>query len=65
MRTIVGLAAFLILAVAGIGFAYPAAAAAVCPSCYGFTGLGDNLYVEKNMTATEHANAETAPPASG
>jgi hypothetical protein len=58
MKIILGLAAFLILAIAGIGFAYPAAAAVACPSCYGFAGLGDGIYVEKGATAAERQEAE-------
>ncbi|GJD72247.1 hypothetical protein [Methylobacterium goesingense] len=38
------------IAVALIHFAYPAAAAAGCPSCYGFTEVEDGLYVERGMT---------------
>lgn len=58
MKIVIGLLAFLVLAVGGTAFAYPAAAAVACPSCYGFTGLGDGIYVEKTMSQAERQQAE-------
>ncbi|MGH1587243.1 hypothetical protein ACRBEV_01440 [Methylobacterium phyllosphaerae] len=49
---IVGAAASAVL-----HFTYPAAAAAGCPSCYGFTDLGDGIYVEGNMPPDRRAAA--------
>jgi hypothetical protein len=58
MKIVIGLAAFLVLAVAGTAFAYPAAAAVACPYCYGFTGLGNGIYVEKTMSVGEREQAQ-------
>ncbi|KQP42583.1 hypothetical protein ASF49_01690 [Methylobacterium sp. Leaf104] len=46
-------------AAALIHFAYPAAAAAGCPSCYGFTDLGDGIYVEADMPADRREATKT------
>lgn len=37
----------------------PAAAAAGCPACYGFTDLGDGVYVETTMPADRRDAAKT------
>jgi hypothetical protein len=58
MRLILGLVAFLVAAVAAIAFAYPAAAAVACPSCYGFADMGGNLYLENSMTPQEREDAQ-------
>ena len=39
-------------------FACPAAAAAGCPTCYGFTDLGDGVYVDGKMPADRRAEAK-------
>jgi hypothetical protein len=46
----------IIAAVAGF-LAYPAMAAAACPSCFGFAGVGGNVYVEEVMTPGQRAEA--------
>jgi hypothetical protein len=58
MRLIIGIISLLFIAVAGVALAYPAAAAVACPSCYGFTSLGGNLYVEKTMPHAERQQAQ-------
>lgn len=45
-------------ATAVLHFTYPAAAAAGCPTCYGFNDLGDGVYVEGEMTADRRAAAK-------
>lgn len=45
-------------ATAALHFTYPAAAAAGCPSCYGFTDLGDGVYVEGDMSPDRRAAAK-------
>jgi hypothetical protein len=48
----------IIAGVAGLFLAYPAIAAATCPSCFGFAGTGRNVYVEDGMTPGQRAEAE-------
>ncbi|MBV8046167.1 MAG: hypothetical protein JO171_03380 [Paludibacterium sp.] len=46
----------MILLLAGIGligFAAPSAAAAVCPSCYGFRPAGEDVYVQQGVSPSE------------
>ena len=45
-------------ATAVLHFTYPAAAKAGCPSCYGFTDLGDGVYVEGDMSPDRRAAAK-------
>lgn len=47
------LAAAAVLAIVSI--AYPASAAAACPSCYGFSAYGDSLYVERGASPSQLA----------
>ncbi len=58
MRIIAPLVFLGAAATAVLHFAYPAAAAAGCPSCYGFTDLGDGVYVEGGMAADRRAAAK-------
>lgn len=64
MRIITLLIALGAATVAVLHFTFPAAAAALCPSCYGFADLGDGIYVEGSMPAdyrmTAKATVETA-----
>ncbi|WP_331327177.1 hypothetical protein [Methylobacterium fujisawaense] len=45
-------------AIAVLHFTFPAAAAAGCPTCYGFTDLGGGIYVEGKMPADRRAEAK-------
>src|SRR5689334_10475876 len=40
-----------------MSLAYPAWAAAVCPSCAGFRKAGDNLLIERDMSAAQAQEA--------
>jgi hypothetical protein len=51
MRIGLPLAGLMFAALASAHLAYPAAAAAGCPSCYGFSALSDGIYVEGSMPA--------------
>jgi hypothetical protein len=44
-------------ATALVHFTYPAAAAVGCPSCYGFSDLGDGVYVQNDMPSNRRAVA--------
>ena len=44
--------------VAVLHFTFPAAAAAGCPTCYGFADLGDGIYVEGSMPADHRMTAK-------
>lgn len=57
MKIILGILGFLVLLAGALAFAYPAAAVTACPSCYGFSALGDGLYLEGGMTETEQTAA--------
>ena len=58
MRIVVLLFVLAVATVAVLHFTYPAAAAAGCPSCYGFTDLGDGIYVEGSMPPDRRAAAK-------
>jgi hypothetical protein len=58
MRLVISAIGLLFIAAAGVALAYPAAAAVACPSCYGFTSLGGNLYVEKSMSDAERRQSQ-------
>lgn len=45
-------------AIALIHFAYPAGAAAACPSCYGFSDVGDGIYVGNDMPPDRREQAK-------
>lgn len=45
----------LALGAAGMAYALPSAAAAVCPACYGFQDVGNRVYVQRQTTAQERA----------
>jgi len=47
-RILVTLACLLVLSVASIPFTMPAAAAYVCPTCYGFERVAEGIYAEKD-----------------
>lgn len=49
-RSAVGLVVVLVAALIGVVVAYPVAAAAACPGCYGFQRAGSDLYVEDSAT---------------
>ncbi len=48
-------AAFVVIALAGTIFAFPAVAALACPACYGFDRLDSNIFVERGMPAEHRA----------
>lgn len=52
-RSIAGLVAVLVAAVAGLAVAYPVAAAAACPGCYGLTEAAPGVYVDDAATAEQ------------
>lgn len=52
-RTLAGLVAALIAAVVGVLLAFPVAAAAACPGCYGLHGAGSDVYVDGGATAVQ------------
>lgn len=58
MRTVALLVILGLAAAAILHLTYPAAAAAGCPSCYGFTDLGDGIYVEDGMPADRREAAK-------
>ena len=58
MRIIAPLVFLGAAATAVLHLTYPAVAAAGCPSCYGFTDLGDGVYVEGAMAAGRRAAAK-------
>lgn len=49
-RVVAGATAALVAAVAGVVWAYPIAAAAVCPDCYGLEKVAPDLYVDGDAT---------------
>jgi hypothetical protein len=49
-RTLAGLGVTLFVAVVGLIVAYPVAAAAVCPRCFGLRGAGSGVYVDSSAT---------------
>lgn len=57
MRFVLCLAAVVFIAATATVFAYPAAAAVACPSCYCFKSLDDGLYVDGAMSMAEQAHA--------
>ena len=59
MRTLVagGLAVLGVL-LAVLGLAFPAAAAVACPTCYGFTRVAANVYVERAASADARSAVE-------
>ena len=58
MRIVALFATVGAVATAVLHFACPAAAAAGCPTCYGFTDLGDGVYVDGKMPADRQAEAK-------
>lgn len=58
MRVTLILASVVLAAILGIHFSYPAVAAAACPPCYGFAGLGDSIFVQRSMDGNERLVAQ-------
>ena len=54
---IAGIVTFVLAALAGLAFAFPQGAAAVCPSCFGFEPIGHAIYVEPGMPTGAHDRA--------
>ncbi|MEU4243290.1 hypothetical protein [Actinoplanes sp. NPDC026619] len=54
-RTAAGLAAALLIAVAGVVVAYPIAAAAACPACFGLHEAAPGVYVESSATPAQRS----------
>jgi hypothetical protein len=52
---VAGVCGFIALAVLGAIFAYPAAAAGACPSCYGFENLEPQVFLQNGASTTEKA----------
>ena len=55
MRGGVALAALIAVGLGFAIFAYPAAAAAACPTCYGFEKLEPDVFVDRAMPAAQRA----------
>lgn len=56
MRIIAIVTILIAVGAATLAYAFPAAAATACPRCYGFTSIGDGIYVEEGM-ANDHRAA--------
>ena len=58
MRIPLLLVGVILAAVASLHFVHPAVAAAGCPSCYGFTDLGDGIFVQRSMAPESRDTAK-------
>jgi hypothetical protein len=58
-KVIAWLTMAIVVSVTAAHFSYPAAAAAACPSCYGFLDTGSGIYVERTMSAEMRASVLT------
>jgi hypothetical protein len=55
-----GAVALVTLAIIGIGIAYPATAAIVCPRCLGFERAAGNIYIERDASTSDRTTVENA-----
>lgn len=55
MRYLIFAAGILIALCLGTALAFPALAASSCPTCFGFTRIGDDVYVEREMSPSQRA----------
>lgn len=58
MRIGVVLGGFILAAIASFLSVFPAIGAAGCPSCYGFTHLGDGIFVQRNLALGSRETAK-------
>jgi len=60
VRILIAVAALIVAAVVGIVLFLPAAAAIVCPACYGFDELAPEVFVERGMSEATRDKATSA-----
>jgi len=60
MKILAFFASGVLLSIAALAYAVPAAAATACPSCYGFTAIGNGVYVQASMSDERRSAAVAA-----